>query len=535
MWPCLSSTLLPCIASATTRRSLYACTARTVDRSERSWNAEAKAALKKEWYRLRACGEKGCWDESNPRERSDVESEARKRGQVAHFGIVFDICVEKNHHLPAGSPGRKFKGRAVYQGNNVRDQDGNWAIFQDLASCPSTMAASKVADYYSLSPGHDGEQADAEMAYTQAEFHGPTTWVGIPKEQWPSNWYDAKGKPKYRFPVCKLMKALYGHPDSGGLWEKHCDAHLQSIGFKEIASWRSVYFHDELRVLLVVYVDDFKMAGPKKGLCEAWRRIRLKIKVEDPTPFGLFLGCRHEIGEVRLGTNGPKVRTMTYNVESYLQKSLDLYISLLPQGARLKLVPTPFLTTPCGDDINAPFTTGPSLTCPWCRGCFPESLFSKGSAQSKRTRHAACGSSYPACADEIADPPTRGALADKAASVLKQVLYAARYARFDLLCAVSRLAQKITKWTTDCDLALHRLMSYIHSTLQYRMIGYVGDTLCRVRVHVYVDADFAGDPSTKRSTTGVHLCLRGSSTYFPVNGQSKRQACVRMLQRYLIV
>jgi len=71
------------------------------------------------------------------------------------------------------------------------------------------MAAPKVADYYSLSPGHDGEQADAEMAYTQAEFHGPTTWVGIPKEQWPSNWYDAKGKPKYRFPVCKLMKALY--------------------------------------------------------------------------------------------------------------------------------------------------------------------------------------------------------------------------------------------------------------------------------------------------------------------------------------
>ena len=363
----------------------YACTARTVDRTERSWNAEAKAALKKEWDRLRACGDKGCWDEANPRERSDVENEARKKGQVAHFGMVFDICVEKNHHLPAGSPGRKFKGRAVYQGNNVRDQDGNWAIFQDLASCPSTMAASKVADFYSLSPGHDGEQADAEMAYTQAEFHGPTTWVGIPKEQWPSNWYDAKGKPKYRFPVCKLMKALYGHPDSGGLWEKHCDAHLQSIGFKEIASWRSVYFHDELRVLLVVYVDDFKMAGPKKGLCEAWRRIRLKIKVEDPTPFGLFLCCRHEIGEVRLGTNGPKVRTM----------------------------PTPFLTTPCGDDINAPFTTGPSLTCPWCRGCFPESLFSKGSAQSKRTRYGVGGSSSPACADVNADPPSRGRLPTK--------------------------------------------------------------------------------------------------------------------------
>ena len=107
-----------------------------------------------------------------------------------------------------------------------------------------------------------------------------------------------------------------------------------------------------------------------------------------------------------------------------------------------------------------------------------------------------------------------------------QVLYAARYARFDLLCAVARLAQKISKWTVECDLALHRLMSYIHSTLEHRLVGYVGDALTDVGVHVYADADFAGDPSTKRSTTGVHVCLRGTHTYFPINGQSKRQECV---------
>ena len=64
----------------------------------------------------------------------------------------------------------------------MRDQDGNYAIFQDLASCPSTMAASKIIDFYSSAKGHSGEQADAEMAYTQAEFKGPPTWVGIPKD-----------------------------------------------------------------------------------------------------------------------------------------------------------------------------------------------------------------------------------------------------------------------------------------------------------------------------------------------------------------
>ena len=49
--------------------SFYACTARPVDRNERNQNKDAQAALKKEWDRLRSCGDRGCWDESNPRER----------------------------------------------------------------------------------------------------------------------------------------------------------------------------------------------------------------------------------------------------------------------------------------------------------------------------------------------------------------------------------------------------------------------------------------------------------------------------------
>ena len=65
--------------------SFYACTARPVDKAERNRTPEALAALKKEWDRLRACGDKGCWDESDPRERAAVEHEARARGEVAHF------------------------------------------------------------------------------------------------------------------------------------------------------------------------------------------------------------------------------------------------------------------------------------------------------------------------------------------------------------------------------------------------------------------------------------------------------------------
>ena len=93
------------------------------------------------------------------------------------------------------------------------------------------MAALKIADLFALSPGHTGEHVDAEMAYTQAEFRGPTTWVGIPKEQWPASWFDSKGQTLHRNPVCKLLRALYGHPDAGGIWARHCDDHLRSVGF----------------------------------------------------------------------------------------------------------------------------------------------------------------------------------------------------------------------------------------------------------------------------------------------------------------
>ena len=107
-----------------------------------------------------------------------------------------------------------------------------------------------------------------------------------------------------------------------------------------------------------------------------------------------------------------------------------------------------------------------------------------------------------------------------------KVLYAARYARLDLLRAVCHLAQFITKWDEQCDRRLYRLMSYIHSTYHLRMTGWVGDDACGVSPHIFADADFAGDAKTSRSTSGVHLALLGPNTVFPLTGQPKKQGCV---------
>ena len=65
-----------------------------------------------------------------------------------------------------------------------------------------------------------------------------------------------------------LHLALYGHPDSGGIWEAHCETELAKVGFQAVLRdiWKSVFYHPELKLLLVVYVDDFKMAGPSSNL-----------------------------------------------------------------------------------------------------------------------------------------------------------------------------------------------------------------------------------------------------------------------------
>ena len=89
--------------------------------------------------------------------------------------------------------------------------------------------------------------------------------------------------------MVRLVKALYGHPGAG-----------------------SVYTRPELQLVLVVYVDDLKMAGPKNNLKKGWELLREKLTIEPETGLDLYLGCNQSKGAVVLG-NGHKVTTVTYD------------------------------------------------------------------------------------------------------------------------------------------------------------------------------------------------------------------------------
>ena len=140
------------------------------------------------------------------------------------------------------------------------------------------MQATKVCDCYGLSPGHATQQADARQAYTQTVLGGVVTWVELPRDQWQEAWISQR----FARPVCRLWRALYGHPDSGGYWEQHCNASLAAVGFRELIyeDWRSCFWHPELRLLLTVYVDDFKLSGPEESLKKGWELIQTYIDMD---------------------------------------------------------------------------------------------------------------------------------------------------------------------------------------------------------------------------------------------------------------
>ena len=110
-----------------------------------------------------------------------------------------------------------------------------------------------------------------------------------------------------------------GTPDSGTFWEKHCNRAVVRAGFRVIPNWPPCFFHDKLKLFLVVYVDDFKLAGPQANMAAGWQLLRASLNLEDPAPVHLYLGCIHEAQEFAVNKT-VKARAIIYNMEDYLKK-----------------------------------------------------------------------------------------------------------------------------------------------------------------------------------------------------------------------
>ena len=96
--------------------------AKLLTKREVSGNPDARRVIKEEFTRL---ANKGTWLNASVKEWHKVAEEARKFGIKVHVGRVFGIASLKGSELKEGDPDRKLKGRFVFQGNNVKDENYN--------------------------------------------------------------------------------------------------------------------------------------------------------------------------------------------------------------------------------------------------------------------------------------------------------------------------------------------------------------------------------------------------------------------------
>ena len=71
-------------------------------------------------------------------------------------------------------------------------------------------------------------------------------------------------------------------------------------------------------------------------------------------------------------------------------------------------------------------------------------------------------------------------------------------------------------------------MCYINTTLAWRQVGYIGDSIDDLRPHVYADADLASCAESQRSTSGSHMAVQSENNDFPMIGKSLFSLCIAM-------
>ena len=256
---------------------------------------DAVKALDAEWEKLET--KLKSWDKNAPKEKAQVIKEAKAKGEQVHFATLEQLCHQKNSQLEESM--RKYKGRIVLRGDNVKDQEGFYAVFSEQGTSASQMSAAKFLDAIARCPGCKGEDSDAVGAYTQvilkdmAKVKGVehiTTWITLPRNRRPSWWN------KFEEPVVELKRNLYGHPLAGLFWEKHCQIALYKLGWEKVPSWECLFVHRKQKLFLSVYVDDFKMAGKADNMPKMWKQMSGLLDLEPPVPIegNVYLGMAQE-------------------------------------------------------------------------------------------------------------------------------------------------------------------------------------------------------------------------------------------------
>ena len=185
-------------------------------------------------------GSMGTWEIESVDEEFRVKEAALKKGETIHIADLLAICSEK--HVELAPELRALKGRVCYRGDSAKTAEGKLALYQTLAASPASIVAANSVISFGLFEGHKLSSADAVKAYLQSELKSlAATYIRLPRELWPESWFTPSGYPRFKRPIIRLRKSLYGHPEAGAHWQQFLEEQLCLLGAVKVEEFASTF------------------------------------------------------------------------------------------------------------------------------------------------------------------------------------------------------------------------------------------------------------------------------------------------------
>jgi hypothetical protein len=367
----------------------------------------------------------------------------------------------------------KYKGRAYLQGCLQRNSDDKLVKLDRSQEAyvidPMRHEEIRLIDgwtFYTYGARGNITMGDQKSAYLNTPLKGPPVFVHLTEEIF-SHLERAdqeairRIQKRYGVPLSDIVfqadNAGYGLERSGFDHDEDRTKKLLSIDFELIDGRKSLYraklFGEDWR--LGVYVDDFRLGGPRDKEMKVWNLINSVLPLQDG--YGLNKQGRLCMGiETHIHRIDQDTVHVFYNQTKYAKHIVERFES----DYNMTLKPA-----------SAPITKNHGLT-------------------KQEAKEA-------------------GEWADDACSLVMSLAYLCR-TRIDILTAI-RLMQRCVspgKWTRECDDTIVRTMRYVAGTTEHGVnnIFVKGD---RLQMDLWSDSDLGGDKNTRRSTSGDVLMLAG--------------------------
>ena len=135
--------------------------------STKQWLSDPKGveAVKQEAIGLRA---NKTWDDEAVSTLHQIRNWAKAVGVKIKVAELLTLCGIKHFELDPSQ--WRWKGRFVYRGDRVFDENHNLTLFEETATTPTSLVELNVALWSSCQEGNAASCSDAAQAFLQSEL-----------------------------------------------------------------------------------------------------------------------------------------------------------------------------------------------------------------------------------------------------------------------------------------------------------------------------------------------------------------------------